>query len=180
MALLYFGPFQENISSKRCLHFFITKDPPVVIKNELSRLAQRKKNAAKENSVRQSDPQRGPTTAVLLEQKKLSLKEATIELQARLFEEKLKEQRHQRLSDEVREREKGLRDDFQLIDKTYQQWAAIWERNPNNDFAMEQLKNLTEERRKAKAALEQHLSDHPTIGKCKRTENDDGHGPITG
>ena len=93
MSLMLFRPFEQNILANQYLDFFITKDPPAVVKKEFSRSAQRKRQAAKQNMVREADPQRGTTNAVLIEQKKLSLKEATIELQAHSFKEKLKEQR---------------------------------------------------------------------------------------
>ena len=112
-----FGSFEENILSKTCLGFFMTKDPPAVMKKEFFRSAQRRRVvAARESSACEVDPQHGPTSKALIERKKLLLKQATIELQARSFDEKLK-------SDEAWERDKGVRKDFQVIDRAWQQWA---------------------------------------------------------
>ena len=159
MSLVHFGPFEEIVSSDRCLDSFPTKEPPAAMKKQSSRSAQRKRVAVRESSAHEADPQHGATSKDLIERKKLLLKEATIELQAQSFDEKLKEQRDQQPSDEVWGREKGLQEDFQAIDRAWQHWDRIWERISNNDFAMEKLKDLAEERLQAKAALEQCLSN---------------------
>ena len=63
----------------------------------------------------------------------------------------------------------GLRDDLQAINRVLQHWAGIWERNLDNNFAMEQLKDHKEERLQAKAVLQQHLLDHPVLAHQKPT-----------
>ena len=62
--------------------------------------------AARESSTCETDPQSGPTSKDLIEQKRLQLHKATTELQALLFDKKLKEWRDQQLSDQAQERER--------------------------------------------------------------------------
>ena len=73
MSLMFFGPFKENMEAERVLDLFIPKDPPADRKTEFSRVAARKKAAARESAIRSMDPNRGMTKKDLMEERRLKV-----------------------------------------------------------------------------------------------------------
>ena len=124
MSLMFFGPFKENMEAGRVLDLFIPKDPPADRKKEFSRVATRKKAAARESAVRSIDPSRGMTKKDLMDERRVKAKEDELKTQVALASSELL----------MRVRD-GMHKELDLLHKTMTQCADVLLKDPTNEFA---------------------------------------------
>ena len=124
MSLMFFGPFKENMEAERVLDLFIPKDPPAEHKKEFSRVAARKKAAARESAIRSIDPSRGMTKKDLMDERRVKAKEDELKTQVALASSELL----------MRVRD-GMHKELDLLHKTMTQCADVLLKDPTNEFA---------------------------------------------